>query len=49
MLCLMTNHVNENVYSSMESTKQEEFDDTKWVTIIRISKKDRQQTAEKKM
>ena len=30
----MTNHVKENLYPSMESTKQEEFDDTKQVTII---------------
>jgi hypothetical protein len=48
ILCPMTKHVKENVYSSMESTKQEELDDTKWVTIIRISKKNRRHNGQKK-
>jgi hypothetical protein len=32
----------------MESTKQEELDDTKCVTIIRISKKNRRHNGQKK-
>jgi hypothetical protein len=36
ILCLMTNHVKENAYPSMEETTQEEFEYIKWVIIIRI-------------
>jgi len=38
----------ENICPSMESTKQEEFEDTKGVIRIRISKKNRQHSDQKK-
>jgi len=44
----MTHHVMENVYLYMESTMQEEFEDTKWVIIIQISKENRQHNGQKK-
>jgi len=44
----MTNHVKEIVYLYMESTMQEEFEDTKWVIIIQISKKNRQHNGQNK-
>ena len=43
ILCLMTNHIHENVYP-----KQEEFEDTKWVIIIGISKKNKQHNDQNK-
>jgi hypothetical protein len=44
ILCLMTNHIHENVYP-----KQEEFEDTKWVIIIGISKKNKQHNDQNKL
>jgi len=44
----MTKHIKENVYPSMELTKQEEFEYTKGVIRIRVSNKNRQHSDQTK-